>query len=159
MILACSSVLGTEAQSIVRRFFERVDVVSRDCVDESAETAVREVLLRRTFDLAISFYSCFIFRPTELERIPVPLNIHPALPSLPGWCHELLPVLKGHDTVGVTVHWMSETIDSGRIIDVFEYPLPRERTLSRCGDRYTTPILKYSSDSVPIWAGSRMWTH
>ncbi len=129
VVVVCGPSTEARAGEIVRRYFDRVELLSWNCKDPNVENEHRRYLSNRTFDLAISFYNCFIFGRDELERLAIPINIHPATPSLPGWSHELLPFLAGQSRLGVTVHFMTEEIDAGDIIEVSEYELPKDRSL------------------------------
>ena len=50
----------------------------------------------------------------------LPLNIHPALPQVPGLGYDIIPVLEHHTHHGATLHWMEARVDSGEIFDVIE---------------------------------------
>ena len=76
------------------------------------------------WSLAISFYSDLVFPVAALEAIELPLNIHPALPRIRGVGHDIVPLVERHATVGVTLHRIDPPIDTGKILDVFEVPVP-----------------------------------
>ena len=52
------------------------------------------------------------------------LNLHPALPIIPGIGHDVIPILEQHAEVGVTLHEIVEKVDSGTIFHVARLPLP-----------------------------------
>lgn len=96
------------------------------------EQVRREEILRQIrlchWDLAISFYSDLIITPAELGMIGLPLNIHPALPTIRGVGHDIIPLVEEHSTVGATLHRMEPIVDSGEIYDVLEAPIHRRQT-------------------------------
>lgn len=98
--------------------------------DEEARSALLARIGTERWELAISFYSDLILPPWSLERIALPLNIHPALPDIRGVGYDVIPLIEGHDTVGATLHHIERRIDAGRIYRVLERPLRREQTHS-----------------------------
>lgn len=82
-------------------------------------------LLSTPAPLCISLYNDYIFSSDEITALPCLVNIHPALPSLRGRGYDTLPILEGHRDYGATLHFVSEDIDGGRIIEVVSRPMPR----------------------------------
>ena len=91
--------------------------------DEAGAAALRDLLRSRPWELVISFYSDFILRARDLESVALPLNIHPALPQVPGLGYDIVPLMERHSHYGATLHRMEEQVDSGEIYDVIERPL------------------------------------
>lgn len=52
------------------------------------------------------------------------VNIHPALPTLRGCGYDILPLLEKHWEHGVTLHFVSEAIETGEIIEFIAQPVP-----------------------------------
>ncbi|MBF2098326.1 MAG: hypothetical protein IGQ88_08130 [Gloeomargaritaceae cyanobacterium C42_A2020_066] len=52
------------------------------------------------------------------------LNLHPALPTIPGIGHDVIPILEQHAEVGATLHEIVEKVDSGMIFHVETLPVP-----------------------------------
>lgn len=77
-----------------------------------------------SWDVVFSVYSDYIFPQYALDRIRVPLNIHPALPHNPGVGYDVLPLLRDEKKCGATLHWMDEKIDHGVVLDTMPIDLP-----------------------------------
>jgi methionyl-tRNA formyltransferase len=91
--------------------------------DEAGAAELRRVLRSRPWDLVISFYSDFILHFRDLQSVALPLNIHPALPCVPGLGYDIVPLKEHHTHYGATLHRMEQQVDSGEIYDVLERPL------------------------------------
>ena len=91
--------------------------------DDSGAEVLRDLLRARRWDLVLSFYSDFILRPQDLDSVALPLNIHPALPQVPGLGYDIVPLMERHTHYGATLHRMEERVDSGEIFDVIERQL------------------------------------
>lgn len=120
--------LGSRGEQILYPYFPHLQAVIWNVGDLGEKQIIRQFIRSRKWSLAISFYSDFILRPEDLTAIDLPLNIHPALPHLPGLGYDIIPILEEHDSYGATLHWMDEKIDHGEIFDVIEYPLPAGTT-------------------------------
>ncbi len=94
------------------------------------EAEVVEKIAHGDWELAVSFYSDLIIPPPALRSIRLPLNIHPALPSIRGVGYDVLPLIEGHRTVGATLHHMESRIDSGKIYHVIETSLSPDEKYS-----------------------------
>lgn len=69
------------------------------------------------WDVLLSVYSDYLLSRDELSRVRIPLNIHPALPSLPGVGYDILPMLRKHTACGATAHWIDTKVDHGAVLD------------------------------------------
>ena len=116
--------LGAQGAAWVRAAFPQAEVVCWKLGDREGEEALRQRIRSREWSMALSFYSDFIFRPDELQRIALPLNFHPALPSVPGLGYDVLPLLQQHTHAGATLHWMEAAVDTGEIFDVLRWRIP-----------------------------------
>lgn len=103
--------------------------------DLDSLSAIRSVLLSGDFSLCISFYNDYIFEPEEIEKIGCVVNIHPALPQLRGRGYDIIPLLDNHTIHGATLHFVTESIDAGQIIDVVSQPIPQGITYQELRSR------------------------
>lgn len=117
--------LGPEGARIVRRFVPSAVVQIWRRGDSEEEGLIRRRIRARGWSVAISFYSDLILTAEDLAVIELPLNIHPALPSVPGAGYDVIPILECHRHYGSTLHRMTEAVDAGEIFDVIEHTLPR----------------------------------
>ncbi len=92
--------------------------------DRSARGTVRERLLSRKWQLCISFYNDYVFSREEIVAFGCVVNIHPAMPFLRGRGYDTLPLIEQHREHGATLHFVSEEIDAGEIIEVLGQPVP-----------------------------------
>lgn len=95
--------------------------------EESAADASARIAAHR-WGLVLSFYSDLILSTDALALMDLPLNIHPALPRIRGVGHDVVPIVERHETVGTTLHRIEPPIDTGKILDVIEVPLPPGQT-------------------------------
>jgi len=79
------------------------------------KTGVRRVLRFQAWLFTVSFYSDFIFSPSDFDFLGLPLNIHPALPVLRGIGHDHVPRIEGHEEPGSTLHFINRP--SGNNVD------------------------------------------
>ena len=79
---------------------------------------IREFITGGTWSLLVSFYNDMIFKGDELAQAELRVNIHPALPQLGGRAYDTIPLIHGHPSHGVTLHFLEEQVDSGPIIRV-----------------------------------------
>ena len=115
--------LGVEAHTRVSALCSDLAWFSWDLNRPDDAVGILEKIGARSWDLAISFYSDLIMPPHVLGTINLPLNIHPALPKIRGVGHDIVPLVERHASVGVTLHRMEPTLDSGEIFEVLEVPL------------------------------------
>ena len=115
--------LGARGLKLVARYFPTVISIIWQRGDKPGRRTAREVIRRHKWDLVISFYSDLILKPEDLEQMRLPINIHPALPSLPGVGFDTLPLIENHRFFGATLHRVTPQIDDGEILDVCEEPL------------------------------------
>jgi methionyl-tRNA formyltransferase len=81
-------------------------------------------------DLILSVRFSFIFPPSfiVLPRLGV-INVHPgALPGYAGLYPHFHSMLAGEKTLGCTVHFVDDGIDSGAVLATGEVPIERERS-------------------------------
>ncbi|MBC2605948.1 hypothetical protein [Pelagicoccus albus] len=125
--------LGYQGLEIVENYFENVTIVVWDIKAKDSllnKTKIRNIIRSQQWDVCISFYSDFIFDDEDISHMRLPLNIHPALPSLPGVGYDVLPIVENHDYFGVTLHHIIRKIDGGMIFDVLKKGLPENMTYS-----------------------------
>lgn len=70
----------------------------------------------------ISFLSNQIVPADVLNQLGFgAINIHPGTPNYPGWQAWQFALYDGVEDFGITMHWMEEKVDSGKIIAVHNY--------------------------------------
>ncbi len=75
-------------------------------------------------DYLISFCCPWIFKKKVLDCAKIAaINFHPAPPKYPGIGGYNYAIFNKDDIYGVTVHHMSEKVDTGGIINISEFPL------------------------------------
>ena len=75
-------------------------------------------------DLIISFRNLYILPKILLEKPKIgAINFHPAPPEYPGSGGINFALYENKKTFGITVHLMSEKVDSGEILDVLYFPI------------------------------------
>ena len=131
VLLVSDPALGPRAVEIVRRRFPHVEFVLWDINGNRDDTLVRGIVSSRAWEIAFSVHNDLIFSDRELAGMHLPLNLHPALPALPGIGHDIIPLLEQHTEVGVTLHEMETAVDSGTILHVDRIPLGRNTTRSQ----------------------------
>lgn len=105
---------------------------SRDYADKAAyETAIlQELELRQVDYIVLSGYMRFI-GSVLLSHFPMKIiNLHPALlPSFPG-AHGIADAYHhGVKVFGITIHFVDEGVDTGKIIDQFAFHADGNETL------------------------------
>jgi len=124
ILLITSPPLYSQARALFHQYCPTGVVLCWEQGDTSASKAIHDILLSRAWSLTISIYSDYIFSRDEIDTLNCLVNIHPALPLLRGRGYDILPLLNQHSEHGVTLHFVSETIDAGEIIDVIREPIP-----------------------------------
>lgn len=115
--------LGQAGLEILSRHFRRITPVIWRRGDKDGREEARRLILGGRWSLLISFYNDLIFSAGELERVAIPLNIHPATPRLRGVGYDTLPLLDAHGSYGATLHRLTPEIDAGEVIEVMTRPL------------------------------------
>lgn len=123
-VIVTSPPLSHEAGALLREYFPAGSVLTWQHGDRQSQAAIRTNLLSGAWPLCISFYNDYIFSREEIEALGCVVNIHPAHPGLRGRGYDILPLLEKHCEHGVTLHFVSEVIDAGEIIEVVTQPVP-----------------------------------
>lgn len=78
-----------------------------------------------TFDLGVSYVYWNRIKPALIEIPKLGfVNFHPApLPELKGTGGYNIAILEGHDSYGVSAHYVDKDIDTGPIIEVKRFPI------------------------------------
>jgi methionyl-tRNA formyltransferase len=145
ILLLTDGNLGLEAFTTLRQRSGPIHWYSWRRGDLEGAQKLQARIEGRQWECCLSFYSDFVLSPSALNRIRLPLNLHPALPSLRGVGHDVVPILQGHGSIGTTVHVMEERIDHGPIVAVSEYPLETGHSipsLRRLNQRYCLRMLQ-----------------
>lgn len=120
--------LGPAAHDRLAQVCEDLTWYCWDINGDRASSTILTAISAKRWDVAVSFYSDLILPAACLEAIALPLNIHPALPHIRGVAHDVLPLVENHPAIGATLHHMDCAVDTGRIYDVLEVPLPPGQT-------------------------------
>lgn len=118
--------LGNEGYSVFTKYFQNATKVI--WARGTEKTYARSKIRSKKWLITISFYNDFVFSRDDFDFLGLPLNIHPALPSIRGVGHDHVPLLESHEEHGSTLHYMNrplndmvicdKEIDSGSIIRV-----------------------------------------
>lgn len=92
--------------------------------DTAGRAFINHELMSKNWLTCVSVYNDYIFSQEELSKIPIVVNIHPALPSLRGRGYDVLPLIHEHSFHGATLHVVTQDIDAGPIIHVLVEPIP-----------------------------------
>ena len=129
-LLVSDPALGPRAEAVLRRFFP--DPVSAIWdINREPDTKVRATVSGGPWDIVFSVHNDLLFSAREISGMGLALNLHPALPIMPGIGHDVIPILEQHADVGVTLHEIVEKVDSGPILHVERLPLPSGASRSR----------------------------
>ncbi len=121
-LLVSDSAVGVRAQDVLRRFFPHHVCAIWD-ISSEPDTRARAIVSGGPWDIVFSVHNDLLFSSEEISGMGFALNLHPALPDLPGIGHDVIPILDQHAEVGVTLHEIVERIDSGTIFHVERLPL------------------------------------
>jgi folate-dependent phosphoribosylglycinamide formyltransferase PurN len=128
VLLVSDPVMCSRSDQVLRPCFPARTFVTWDINSGSSDAEARAAVSSRPWDIVFSVHNDLVFSARELALMRLPLNLHPALPILPGRGHDIVPILEHHTEVGVTLHEMTTEIDSGRIFHVDRTPLHRDTT-------------------------------
>lgn len=124
-VIVTSPPLSEAAKELAQLYLPSSVVFVWEQGDLDSLSAIRSVLLSGECSICISFYNDYIFEREEIEKIGCVVNIHPALPHLRGRGYDIIPLLDKHTVHGATLHFVTESIDAGQIIDVVSQPIPK----------------------------------
>lgn len=126
LLLVTSPPLACEATMLLQKYYQdgHVLVWEHGSGPESARRLSKKLFAINP-QMCISFYNDYIFNRREISDLPCLVNIHPALPALRGRGYDTLPILERHSSYGATLHFVSEQIDAGPIIQVVSRPMPK----------------------------------
>lgn len=123
VLVLCDPNLERAVATLVGTHLPRARRVCWRRGDRAGARALRALLRSRPWDVVFSVYSDFILREPDLRAIRIPLNVHPALPDLPGVGYDVLPLVRGHRRHGATLHRMQVAVDAGPVVETLERPL------------------------------------
>ncbi len=117
----------------------------------------------------ISYGTSQIVSKDILERVnKVAVNLHAASPNYPGRDPHHFAIYDDVDDYGVTLHFMDEKVDSGNIIDVLYFPIPKETSgedLLDLTEKYALKLLfkwlpyivkgNVKNNSKFVWSGQK----
>ncbi len=88
-----------------------------------------------------------------LSKLDQALNIHPGPPWMPGYRPTIKVVKCGGRDFGATLHVMAKDVDTGPIIAVRRFQLPRQATLEQVETLTYRQCLKLALDRLDVIAG------
>jgi len=131
-LVICDPNLKSEIENIIADSAADVSVIDWHSGSEEGDSHVKSAWQEDYgWDIAFSVYSDYIIPQHGLNKIRVPLNIHPALPSYPGVGYDVLPLIDRAEKCGATIHWMDEKIDYGVVLETKPTDLPQNVTYSQ----------------------------
>ncbi len=70
-------------------------------------------------------YRCYLLIPKKVidKANLLAINFHPSLPLFPGSASYCWAIYKSSKEYGVTIHIMNEKFDSGKILEVYKFPI------------------------------------
>jgi methionyl-tRNA formyltransferase len=71
------------------------------------------------------------------------VNFHPGTPNFPGWQAWQFALYEGVSEYGITVHWMEEKVDSGKIIAVKNFTISHVRSEQELGQLCINKALNF----------------
>ena len=81
-------------------------------------------------DLILSYRNYWLMPSSLINNTKIAaLNFHPATPNFPGSGAYNWALYEDVDKFGITVHFMNEKIDNGKIIKIYEFPITGKETL------------------------------
>lgn len=134
-LLITDNNLGFSASRLSQQYCSDLKWVCWDRREPENKHRLLNEIAREQWQLVISFYSDLLIPADLLERMRVPLNIHPALPRIRGVGYDTIPLVEGHEVHGVTLHRMDEAIDAGEIYWVAESPVAADLTQTQLRKR------------------------
>lgn len=142
----------SDCKAVERAKAHNIDVFSFSSKDydgkEAYETAILEALKAHHVDyIVLAGYMRYIGK-VLLENFPMKIiNLHPALlPSFPG-AHGIADAYNhGVKVFGITIHFVDEGVDTGRIIDQFAFHMEGGESL----DEIETKIHQLEHRYFPI---------
>lgn len=122
-LLVSDAAVGLRAEEVLRHFFpDHVSIIWD--INQESDTRARAILSDCLWDIVFSVHNDLVFSAQEISRMGLALNLHRALPLLPGIGHDVIPILEEHTEVGATLHEIIEKVDSGTIFHVEQLSLP-----------------------------------
>lgn len=116
ILVICDPQLQNEIETIIEALEVKASIIpwQKGFATESTEAAWQD---GKNWDVLFSVYSEYILSQHALDRIRIPLNIHPALPNNPGVGYDVYPLINGEKKCGATIHWMEKLIDHGVVLE------------------------------------------
>ncbi len=142
--------LGLSGLRVARRHVPGVAHVCWTKGDQEGKLEARRVIRSRMWDAVVSFYNDLIFTTKDLASMRVPLNIHPALPTVPGVGYDTVPLVFDHLSHGATLHLMTQKIDEGAIYRVLERPLTLTATYTELRAANQALVLEMLDETMAL---------
>ncbi len=128
-LLVSDAAVGPRAKEVLGRFFPHHVCAVWD-IGREPDTKARALVADGPWDIVFSVHNDLLFSAQELSGMGLALNLHPALPELPGIGHDVIPIVDRHAEVGATLHEIIERIDNGTIFHVERLSLPSDASRS-----------------------------
>ncbi len=114
--------LGYEGFEIIRRYIPNAVSYIWKRGDKAGKESIKRDIISNPQSVLFSFYNDYIFEPEELSKFRLAVNIHPSLER--GRGYDTIPLIENHSTHGIMLHYVTEAIDAGNIIQVKEQKIP-----------------------------------
>ena len=106
-------------------------------------------LINWSGDLIISFLNLYILPKFLLEKPKIgAINFHPAPPEYPGSGGINFALYENKKRFGITVHLMSEKVDSGEILDVLYFPILEKDNVDTLLNKTHIELFKVTKEFV-----------
>ena len=116
ILIVCDPNLENKIRSLVSALVPDATCICWSKGDKEGRQRLSDTIRSGEWTILFSVYNDYIFSSEELSFVRVPLNLHPALSSCRGVGYDVVPLIEGHSNYGATLHWMTEEVDAGTII-------------------------------------------
>jgi methionyl-tRNA formyltransferase len=89
----------------------------------SSQNKIPRYIYKKKFDYIFSLYTHIIIKKEILENSNLAINFHTALPKYPGSSGVNFALFNNDKFHGITVHYMNEKIDNGKIIYIYKFKI------------------------------------
>ena len=123
--------LGEQGFRVASKYFKNITCLIWKKGDGTRKEEIRTFIRSKNWDVLVSFYNDLVFKKEELSKVHLALNIHPSFPWIRGVAYDTLPLIERHKKFGATLHYITEEIDAGRIIDILQDEIQEDITHSQ----------------------------
>jgi hypothetical protein len=96
VLLVSDPVMCPRSDRVLRQYFPARTFVTWDINSTNSDAEARAAVSSHPWDIVFSVHNDLVFSARELALMRLPLNLHPALPILPGIGHDIIPIVDTH---------------------------------------------------------------